>query len=67
MKLHLRLILCAFGVHRWCMYCCRSREAERDTRRECAECGEVQERATQQVSWSYLPCDLPVRIYEVTK
>ena len=47
----LRLILCAFGRHAWSLYAARNAVADRDTRRECAACGHVQERLTGHSQW----------------
>jgi len=48
----LSLILCAIGLHRWCLYCCRSSTADRNTQRECDRCSLIQRRDTQHDKWT---------------
>ena len=54
MRLRLGLIFCAFGWHSWYMYCCRSKTAAANTKRECALCGVTQVRISDDdLKWTY--------------
>lgn len=44
------LIRCVFGFHAWHTYC-RSKNAERHTKRDCCRCGFTQERLSPWSRW----------------